>query len=97
MTRCRLYGVDTSCEAMPGCVPAFVFLGHEEVQVPRWYVPVTIVEYGREAVVDAPTKRDAEQMVRRGCWEELMDASAFDIRRGPGKITLVDEPSSRRA
>lgn len=65
--------------------------------MPRWYVPVTIIEYGREVVVDASTKRDAERLARAGQWEEVMDAARFDIKRGPGAVTLVDEPSSRRA
>ncbi len=54
--------------------------------MPKWYVPITIVEYGREALVDAPTRRAARAKVRQCEWDELTDADSF-------KVTLAKRPT----
>lgn len=47
--------------------------------MPRWYVPVTVVEYGRFALVEADTIAEARRKVKKTEWEELTDATSFRV------------------
>lgn len=47
-----------------------------------WHVPITLVEYGRAAIVQAETRTEAIAKVRRYEWDELSDQSGF-------KVTIV--------
>ena len=54
----------------------------------KWLVPITIVEYGRMALVEAATAAEAAAKVRDPMqgWEELTDATSF-------KVTLDRKPT----
>ena len=58
--------------------------------MPRWLIPIRVVELGREAVVDAPTKREALRLFREQRWEELTDADRYKVTK-VGAITKVDQ------
>jgi hypothetical protein len=45
----------------------------------KWMVPVTIVEYGREVLVEADTKGEAIRIARSGGWDDGGDAASFKI------------------
>lgn len=49
--------------------------------MPRWYIPVTVIEYGREALIEADTKAEAIRKLRAYQWEELTDASDFKVTK----------------
>lgn len=47
----------------------------------RWVIPVTIVEYGREAVVEAETKTEALKIFRERGWGEMTEATRFKVSK----------------
>lgn len=52
--------------------------------MPRWTVEIRVVEIGRTAVIDAPTKAEAIHKLRRREWEYLTDeARAIVTKVGP--------------
>jgi hypothetical protein len=39
----------------------------------RWLIPITVVEYGRSAVIEADSKTEAIKKLRCREWDELTD------------------------
>lgn len=47
----------------------------------RWVIPITIIEYGRLAIIEAPTAKDAMAIFRRHGWDECTDASDHKVTK----------------
>lgn len=56
----------------------------------RWQIPITIVEYGRLAIVEADTKAAALRIFRTQGWDEMTDASRFKVTK-VGPCMFVDD------
>jgi hypothetical protein len=46
-----------------------------------WCIPITLVEYGREALIEADTKTEALQKLRACDWEELSDCKRWKVTK----------------
>lgn len=44
-----------------------------------WYVPITLVEYGRYALVEADSVAEARLKAKATDWTELTDAKHFKV------------------
>lgn len=49
--------------------------------MPRWLIPIVLVEYGHEAIIEAETRTEAIAKLRRCEWEELTDANRFKVTK----------------
>lgn len=47
----------------------------------RWLIPVTVTEYGRHVIIEAPSKKLAMAEYRRWQWDEMTDASDFKVTK----------------
>ena len=59
--------------------------------MPWFYVPVTIVEYGRKALIEAENRREAVQKIRDGeTWDSATDPSHFKVTVARGTVDDAD-------
>lgn len=57
-----------------------------------WAIPMTITEYGREAIIFADTKADALRVFQARGWNELTDPSTFKITKvGPCRLMSLED------
>lgn len=49
--------------------------------MPRWLIPVTIVEYGRHVIVEAESKTEALGKFRDRNWAEQTDAASWKVTK----------------
>ena len=62
--------------------------------MPIWFIPITIVEHGREARIEAETKTEAIEKLHKCQWEELTDPISFVVTK-VGACTREDEETKR--
>lgn len=60
----------------------------------RFFIPVTIVEYGRLAVVEAKSKKEALEIYRSRGWDECTDATNFKVTK-VGAVQSEEELDAR--
>lgn len=51
-----------------------------------WHVPITIIEHGRHAFVEAETKAEAMQKAKRAEWLDCGDTEYFTVKLGRGPV-----------
>lgn len=62
--------------------------------MPMWEVEITVIEHKRTAFIEADTKTEALEKLRRFQWVELGDAESFTVRKS-GRIMPSDYRGSR--